>query len=134
MSTGTETAPARSHWTIKHTAGCILIVVMLGLVALLRAPILVSWLIFLLLLGSFMAIAADGINNRRLGALIDERNRISLSRLQMAAWTLLILSAFMAAAIGNVHAGAPNPLDIVIPQEVWMLMGITTTSLVGSPL
>jgi hypothetical protein len=103
-------------------------------VALANVPVLISWLFYALLMGAFMGIAADGINGRRLGALIDERNSLSLARFQMASWTLVVLSAFLAAAIGNIRAGAPKPLDIVIPQEVWMLMGISTTSLVGAPL
>jgi hypothetical protein len=31
-------------------------------------------------------------------------------------------------------AGQPNPLDISVPSELWLLMGISTTSLMASPL
>src|SRR5262249_17522539 len=37
-------------------------------------------------------------------------------------------------AISNIRGGAPLPLNIEIPQTVWILLGISTTSLVGAPL
>jgi len=68
-----------------------------------------------------------------LGILINERNVMSLSRVQMILWTILILSAFVTIALQRVSR-ADKPLDIAIPQILWALMGISTTSLVGSPL
>ncbi|HEX6513282.1 MAG TPA: hypothetical protein VF157_13345, partial [Chloroflexota bacterium] len=78
---------------------------------------------------------------RPLGILIDSRNMMSLSRVQTAAWTVLILSAFAAAGLGNASRALfgladalPDPLGIGIPQAIWGLMGISTVSLVRSPL
>ncbi len=68
------------------------------------------------------------------GLLVDERNKVSLSRLQMTLWTVVILSGFLTAALSNLAAGQTSPLSIAIPHELWLLMGISTTSLVGSPL
>jgi hypothetical protein len=82
----------------------------------------------------FALIAGNGITGSWLGVLIDERNRISLARFQLVLWTILILSAFLTAALYNVQKGQPNPIAIAIPQELWLLMGISVTSLVGSPL
>jgi hypothetical protein len=67
-------------------------------------------------------------------ALIDERNRLSMSRFQLALWTILIVSAYLAAALENIVRGAADPLAIAIPQELWALLGISTVSLVGTPL
>jgi hypothetical protein len=66
--------------------------------------------------------------------LIDERNKISPSRLQLTLWTIVVLSGFLSAALSNLAAGQPNPLDISVPSELWLLMGISTTSLMASPL
>jgi len=66
--------------------------------------------------------------------LIDDRNRMSLSRFQMLTWMILILSGLLAASLSNIASGQPDPLSIKIPADLWALMGISTTSLVGSPL
>ena len=68
------------------------------------------------------------------GLLIDNLNRISLSRFQLTVWTTLILGTLVASAIGNILAGAKSPLSIAVPQQIWLVLGISTTSLVGSPL
>lgn len=69
-----------------------------------------------------------------MGALIDQRNKISLSRLQLITWTIVILAAFITAAFWNLVNSKDGPLAIALPSEVWLLLGISTTSLVGSPL
>jgi hypothetical protein len=66
------------------------------------------------------------------GVLIDGRGRLSQSRLQMAAWTVLILSAWAAAILTNISEGVDDPGDVAIPGELLALMGIATTTLVGS--
>ena len=52
----------------------------------------------------------------------------------MILWTILILSAYLTAVMVNVDLKRPEPLSIVIPPDLWLLMGISTTSLIGSPL
>jgi hypothetical protein len=66
--------------------------------------------------------------------LIDGRNVMSLSRFQMTVWTVLILPAFLTAAMWNMAIAYIEPLAIELPTELWLLMGISTTSLVASPL
>jgi hypothetical protein len=68
------------------------------------------------------------------GILVTERNVMSLSRFQMVLWTLLILSGYLITVMRRVHAGIANPFDIGIDWKLWALMGISTASLVGSPL
>jgi hypothetical protein len=93
-----------------------------------------TWLSILLLLSSFAMIAGHGVTGLWLGLLIDTRNKLSLSRLQMTLWTILILSGFLAAVIANIEGSQSEPLSIAIPAELWLLMGISTASLIGSPL
>ena len=66
--------------------------------------------------------------------LIDERNKQSLSRLQLMLWTWLVISALATAAAWNIHLGADDPLGIHVPEELWILLGISTGTLVGSNL
>ena len=83
------------------------------------------------------------ITNQSLGVLINERNLMSLSRFQMAVWMVVILGAFFTFAISRIKAmadgtlnGNPvsDPLNIAIDWHLWALLGISTTSLVGTPL
>jgi hypothetical protein len=69
-----------------------------------------------------------------LAILIDRRNMVSLSKLQMAIWTILVVSGFVTIAALKTAFQIPNPLDIGIPETLWALMGISTASFIGSPL
>lgn len=131
-------APPRPEtWQTFHTLATILIVIAIALVGWLLpvASVRVSWTLTLLLLLAFLLVAGQGITGRTDGLMIDERNKMSLSRFQMVLWTVLILSAFLAVALARVREGmVADPLAIALPQELWILMGISTTSLVGAPL
>jgi hypothetical protein len=96
--------------------------------------ILRAWLVILILLTVFAVISGHGVTGMWRGLLVDERNKMSLSRLQMILWTIIVLSGFLTVAMANIAAAVDNPLSISIPKELWLLMGISTTSLVGSPL
>jgi hypothetical protein len=123
-------------WTGWHTVGLLAITIATVLIGYL-VPLSArgwAWLATLILLTLFAAVAGHGITGLWRGLLIDERNKISLSRLQMILWTIIVLSGFFIASLSNVSIGKDSPLSIGIPAELWILMGISTTSLVGSPL
>jgi hypothetical protein len=125
-----------SQWTGWHTAGLVIILVLVVLAGLL-IPLrdrFWAWVLTLLLLAAFTIVAGQGITGLWRGLLIDERNKISLSRLQVTLWAIVVLSGFLTAALSNLASGQPSPLSIAIPREIWLLMGISTTSLVASPL
>ena len=79
-------------------------------------------------------IAGLGVVGVPRGAFIDERNKISLSRFQMLAWTIVALSAYGTIVIARIADNPTTALNVQIPATIWILMGISTTSLVGSPL
>jgi hypothetical protein len=68
------------------------------------------------------------------GILIDGRNRLSLSKLQAVAWTILVLAAYGTAVLANLRGNRAMAFDVSVPQELWLAMGISIVSLVGSPL
>src|SRR5713226_963999 len=93
-----------------------------------------DWLLNIGLLFAFVTIVGAAVTSRWSGVLIDDRNRMSLSRLQLLLWTLIVVPGVLAIAAGRVLTGDPNPLGITVPQEVWILLGISSTSLVGTPI
>ncbi len=138
----------KSHWTGWHTLSLLAILIVFGAVCWTQLPH-VSFLAGLGLLALFLVIAGHGVVGEWLGALIDERNRMSMSRLQTALWTVVVLSGFLAAAVWNVRPSTPEKvlppnapaelkavvkLDIAVPPELWAVMGISVASLVGTPL
>lgn len=68
------------------------------------------------------------------GILINEKNLMSLSRFQMAVWTILVLGAYLAYVFARIRSGEADPLNVQMDWHLWALMGISTTSLIGSPL
>lgn len=124
-------------WTPSHSWGLAGIVALMPLStwwALASGHALFSWLLNLGLIMAFLAIAGHGVLGLWRGVLIDNRNVISLSRLQLVVWTVIVLSAFFTASLWNLQMGLDDALAIKLPTELWILMGISTTSLVGSPL
>ena len=89
--------------------------------------VMVLMLLSLVFLGQYVL-------GRSLGILISERNLMSLARLQISIWTVIILSAYLVVALQRVSNGSLNPLYIRMDETLWMLLGISTASLVGSPL
>lgn len=97
-----------------------------------------TFVISLLLLIAELAVIGWLINGRPIGVFIDNRNRISLSKLQAGAWTVVVLSAFATAAAFNAAAdmfqnSSVTALAITIPNELLLAMGISATSLVATP-
>jgi hypothetical protein len=92
----------------------------------------------MLILAAELAIIGALVNGRPIGAFIDNRNRISLSKLQAGAWTVVVLAALATAAAFNMTApdngtGYVTALAVTIPGDLLLAMGISATSLVASP-
>lgn len=94
-----------------------------------------NWLWCMPLLALFVLLAGRGVTGRFAGFMIDSRNRMSLSQLQIALWTVVLVSAYLTAALLRIRdAGVAQPLDIALPAELWWALGISATSLAGTPL
>jgi hypothetical protein len=93
-----------------------------------------AWLIVAVCLVVFLMAVSAGVTKRLLGFLINERNLMSLARFQMIFWTVIILSAFFVVALARVVSKKENPLEILVDQKLWVLLGISLTSLVGTSL
>ena len=94
-----------------------------------------AWLLAAACMAGYLMFLGSQISGNVLGALISERNLMSLSRFQLVAWTILLLSAFLVAVLHRLFTGAAqNALNIGIDPTLWGLMGISAASFVGSPL
>jgi len=133
----TPAKSSTSQWSIWHTLGLLVLIAAIALmIFLLPSPLrLASWLGTIALLAAITVICSHGITGYWRGFLIDQRNCLSLSRLQTSLWTLVIFSAFLSIVLLNVRDGESNSLELVsIPLGLWTLLGISSTSLVGTPL
>jgi len=93
-----------------------------------------NWLFIVLLMFVFLIMLGIRTSGRPAGILINERKIMSLSRFQLVLWTLIILSAYATMSLMRIKASVPDPLGIAIDWRLWALMGISTASLVGTPL
>jgi hypothetical protein len=73
---------------------------------------------------------------RILGALINERYVMSLSRFQAVLWTVLVVAAYAAIALPQIAKGVAiaDIFKIAIQPELLALMGISYGSAVGSSM
>lgn len=139
-----------TNWSYPHTIICILFVFIFPfiiyfhedkLTEFLKLYLIKAW--FLVILGFLFVILTigHGVTGSWKGAFVDNRNIMSLSRFQILGWTILVLSAFSTMALWNMLATDYACLSDIengcipgMPEELWLLMGISTASMVGSPL
>lgn len=121
-----------------------------------------SWLVVVVILVIFMIGVGHHVTGHWRGLIIDDRHKISLSRIQLALWTILVLSAFANALvwhmvqdvcqpgqdnlqtfsteteIGSREAGSQvdhnscTPLELAMPVDLLLLMGVSTGALIGA--
>jgi hypothetical protein len=63
-----------------------------------------------------------------LAIFIDFRGRYSLTRFQISMWTIIVISLFSGVFFARLFGKIPSPLDITIPKELLILMGISMGS------
>jgi hypothetical protein len=94
----------------------------------------VSWVVVALCMTAFLVVLGVLISKRPLGMLVNDRNLMSLSRFQMIVWTVILLSAYFVIVMARIAGKVPDALAVKMDWQLWALMGISSTSLVGSPL
>lgn len=135
------TSEKKQGWEWWYTVIWGVFIIILPIVAFYQVDHLIRvWWFFIAGFILILLITGHGVTGSWKGALIDNRNVLSLSRFQMMAWTTLVLSAFTAAVFWNIfkanalNLGSTQSSLPGFPGELWLLMGISTASLVGSPL
>jgi hypothetical protein len=85
------------------------------------------------LIVAWMTVVGKAFNGHLEGLLIDGRNRISLSRLQLFVWLVVVGCAFAVEVAHNFHVHSATPDDLKVPVQLGLVMGAATTSFVASP-
>jgi hypothetical protein len=93
-----------------------------------------AWLLSMLFVAALCIVLGLWIMKLPLGILISERNLMSLSRLQLVVWTVVIFSGYLVVLMQRVLHNVPDPLTINIDPNLWAVLGISTASFVGTPL
>lgn len=94
-----------------------------------------SWIPILIFILLYTVCLSKKLTGSYIGVLVNDLYMMSLSRFQMALWTFIFLTFFTALALARVKSGKVyDPLNITVPWEIWTLLGIQTTALIGSPL
>jgi hypothetical protein len=93
-----------------------------------------SWLVVLGALLVFLLVLGIWMTHQPLGVLINERNLMSLSRLQIICWSIVILSSYIVVVMQRIAGHVPNPLGVTVDNQLWAILGISTASFVGAPL
>ncbi len=127
--------PPVTRWKPRHSAAVVAITAFFVWMAVwLPWGVYASWIIAMIALTAFTLVVGRGVTGAWKGALVDEQLRMSLSRLQMLTWTVVIVAALGTMAIARAQIDPVTAMNIAVPPTVWMLLGISTTSLIGSPL
>ena len=111
--------PALQRWTWAHTVALAGIIVLLAAMGIWQPwGAFPSWIVGMISLLAFIVVAGHGINGQFRGALIDERNKISLSRFQMLAWTVVTLAGYATLVMARVYTNAGTALDVQVPEAL----------------
>ncbi|MBC8453311.1 MAG: hypothetical protein H8D69_02420 [Chloroflexi bacterium] len=74
------------------------------------------------------------VGRRWFGVIVDFRNKPSSSRLQIALWTIVVISTVVTATVYNIVANAIDPMSFSIPGNVLAVLGISAVGVGGSQL
>jgi hypothetical protein len=106
-----------------------------------------GWLRLAIFAGSLWSLAlllmsiGVGITGQRMGVLWTARNTYSLSRLQVALWTLIVMAGLAAAVVCRAHglfvpagsSGFAGALDVRISSELLTVLGVSIGSAAAVP-
>lgn len=92
-----------------------------------------AWVLTVAILTAGFMVIGGAVNGRLEGVLIDNRNRVSLSKFQATLWTLVVTSALISAAALNLKNGHAPALEIALPVELLLAMGISASTYVATP-
>lgn len=94
----------------------------------------IAWIVSTTAFVLFFLILGLSLKDRALGVLVNERNRYSLSRLQMTLWTIVILPALFVVLLNNLYEPGNTGATFTFNWQLLALLGISVTSVVSTPM
>lgn len=95
---------------------------------------IVAWITMIIGLLLFIGLLGKYCLCRPMGIFINERNLMSLSRLQMVSWTIIIVSAYLVMVFARIRTGVADPFGIAMDWHIWAVLGLSAAAVVGAPL
>lgn len=122
-------------WGYGSVGALVLTAAFAGNIYLASSNVLFAWLATLVVVAISLAFFGTAAG-RWEATFIDNRNRISLSKLQVILWTIAILSAVLTAGCFNsaTQSDVATVMGIVVDPKLWGLLGISLTTAIGQPL
>lgn len=112
-------SPSRKPWEVLGVVVAVIVfvaaVLLFGSVLAQTLAAVWRWLAIAVLMVALLVVIGVGVNRRPDGFLIDTRYKLSLSRLQITLWTVLILSAYLTIALPRTLPGGMYDLTTVDP-------------------
>ena len=94
-----------------------------------EADLTMPWVLTGVLIALMIGVVGWFIRRTPLGALIDNRNRLSLSLFQVAGWTILIFGLFYVTSLFLIGVWPDNNIQLpVYDSGMWALLGISIGS------
>ncbi len=95
-----------------------------------------AWIVTMILLIFFCGAIGQWLMDCPWGILVTSFNLMSLSRIQLVAWTIVVLSGYFVILMARIGHGLPplNALDVNIPNNLWAVLGISTASFTVVPI
>ncbi len=94
----------------------------------------VAWIISMSLFVGVILLIGFNLKGRVLGVLINERNRYSLSRLQMMLWSILVLTGLYVVLLNNVYEPGDANATFSFDWQLLVLLGMSVGSVVSTPM
>jgi hypothetical protein len=93
-----------------------------------------AWFFTVALLACFCILLGLWLMKLPLGIFLSNRNLMSLSRLQLVVWTVVIFSGYLVVLMQRILHHVYHPLDINIDSNLWAALGISLASFVATPI
>lgn len=97
-----------------------------------KIPPGVNFVAVILLMMLMLCILGRFIVGTSLGVFVNELNIMSLARFQLVLWTVVVLASYLVYVVTRMRFNDPDALVVEIDWHLYAILGISTTSLLGS--
>jgi len=117
-----------SRDTVRFLVATIVLISVIGVLYVIveQEHVVWVWVFAMLAVAIDLAFVGKGVTDVWYGVLVNDRNQISLSNLQVYLWFTVILSGWLFLALSN------GTVNITVPEQVLGLLGISSVTTVAA--